>query len=157
VADAGQLTVGVAVWWFIPHEWAPLRWPLLLVVLAFTAIFPLRIFHGVLQGLQDLFYLGAAQLAGWTAGTIITIVGVMAGLGLYSLALGWVAGQALPAVLAWRRLRAVPGAVPERPPSARASRHWRAVRPRRMDQRVAGRPGAAQRNRPGGDWHAARA
>ncbi len=117
------LTVGVAVWWFIPHEWAPLRWPLLLVVLAFTATFPLRIFHGVLQGLQDLFYLGAAQLAGWTAGTIVTIVGVMAGLGLYSLALGWMAGQALPAVLAWRRLSArFPGAVPARlPPLAQAA------------------------------------
>ncbi|MBI4519857.1 MAG: oligosaccharide flippase family protein [Gemmatimonadetes bacterium] len=117
------LMAGLAAWWLIPLEWAPLRWPLLLVVLAFAATFPVRIFHGVLQGLQDLPYLGATQLAGWTAGTLITIVGVMAGFGLYSLAVGWIASQVLSAALAWRRLRArFPGAVPARlPPLTRAA------------------------------------
>jgi hypothetical protein len=119
------------------HEWAPLRWLLLLVVLAFTATFPLRIFHGVLQGAGSVLP-RERQLAGWTAGTI-TIVGVMAGLGLYSLALGWIAGQALPAVLAWRRAARGSRARCRRASSARASRHGRAVRPRRLDQRVAGR------------------
>lgn len=112
------LTTGLVVWLLMPAEWEALHWPLMLVVLAFAATFPLRIFHAVLQGLQDLPYFGATQVAGWAVGTLLTVAGVMAGFGLYSLAAGWIATQMVSAALAWRRLRVrFPGAVPTRLPS----------------------------------------
>lgn len=96
--------IACATLWFIPAEWAPLRWPLAIVVLAFVATFPLRVFGAVLQGLQDLAFLGRVQLTAWAAGAATTVAGVAAGFGLYSLALGWVTTQLLSVVLAWRRL-----------------------------------------------------
>jgi len=109
---------GLVCWWLIPAEWAALQWPLAIVVLAFVLTFPLRIFYAVLQGLQDLSFLGGAQLASWIAGTLVTIVGVVVGLGLYSLAVGWVANQTFLAALAWYRLgRHFPQALPHRLPS----------------------------------------
>jgi O-antigen/teichoic acid export membrane protein len=104
--------------WLLPAEWAPLRWPLAVVVLTFVATFPLRIFGAVLQGLQDLAFLGRAQLGAWAAGAAMTVSGVAAGFGLWSLAMGWVTTQLLSVALAWRRLSAVHGhLLPERLPS----------------------------------------
>lgn len=97
--------VALVTWWQLPAQWAPLRGPLALVVAAFVVLFPLRVFPALLQGLQDLGFLGAVQLAGLVAGTVVTIVAVSAGLGLYALALGWVTTQLVPAGFAWRRLR----------------------------------------------------
>jgi O-antigen/teichoic acid export membrane protein len=110
--------IGCLVVWLIPAEWAPLRWPLAIVVLTFVATFPLRVFGAVLQGLQDLAFLGGAQLAAWAAGTAITVAGIAAGFGLYSLAVGWVTTQLMSVVLAWRRLASTHGSVlPPRLPS----------------------------------------
>ncbi|HLG54690.1 MAG TPA: oligosaccharide flippase family protein [Vicinamibacterales bacterium] len=102
VAVAGCLIV-----WLIPVEWAPLRWPMAIVVLTFVVTFPLRVFGAVLQGVQDLAFLGGVQLASWAAGAAMTVAGIAAGLGLYSLALGWVTTQLMSAILAWRRLATV--------------------------------------------------
>lgn len=77
VAFAGTLVV-----WLLPQEWAPLRWPMAIVVLTFVITFPLRIFSAILQGLQDLAFLGGVQLAGWAAGAIVTVLGMVGGLGL---------------------------------------------------------------------------
>ena len=55
--------------WLLPAEWAPLRWPLAIVIVAFVVAFPLRMFNAVLQGLQDLAFLGGVQLAAWAAGS----------------------------------------------------------------------------------------
>jgi O-antigen/teichoic acid export membrane protein len=99
VAFAGLLVV-----WFLPTEWAELRWPLAIAVLIFVATFPLRVFNAALQGLQDLAFLGGIQLSAWLAGTIVTVAGVAGGIGLYSLALGWVTTQLVSAIGAWRRL-----------------------------------------------------
>jgi len=89
---------------FLPAEWAPLRWPLALVIVAFVISFPLRMFNAVLQGLQDLAFLGSLQLAAWAAGAAITIAGVAGGLGLYSLSAGWITTQFVSAIGGWRRL-----------------------------------------------------
>jgi O-antigen/teichoic acid export membrane protein len=97
--------VGFVVWWLIPGDWSPLRWPLAMVVLAFVVTFPLRIFPAVLQGLQDLTFLGGTQLGAWLIGTVFTIALVQAGFGLYSLAAGWVCTQILFTFTAWHRLR----------------------------------------------------
>ena len=99
VALAGMLVV-----WLLPHEWAPLRWPMAIVVLTFVITFPLRIFSAILQGLQDLAFLGGVQLAGWAAGAIVTVLGMVGGLGLYSLSLGWVVTQVVSITATWRRV-----------------------------------------------------
>jgi len=110
--------VGAAVVWLLPPEWALLRGPIGLVVLVFVAAFPFRVFIAVLQGLQDLAFVGTTQLTAWIAGTVVTIAGVFAGLGLYSLTFGWVATQIVSAGMAWARLvRAFPEVLPRRLPS----------------------------------------
>ena len=97
--------VALATWWLLPAQWAPLAGPLGVVMVAFVVLFPLRVFPALLQGLQDLGFLGAVQLGGLVAGTLVTIVAVLSGAGLYALALGWVTTQVAPAALAWGRLR----------------------------------------------------
>jgi len=103
--------VGSLLVFFIPAEWAPLRWPLAIVVAAFVVTFPLRMFNAVLQGLQDLAFLGTVQLAAWAAGAAITIAGIAAGFGLYSLSAAWITTQLVSAIAGWRRLATVHGHV----------------------------------------------
>ena len=100
VALAGALVI-----WLLPQEWGLLRGPLTIVVAVFVAAFPFRILNAVLQGLQDLAFVGVIQLISWSAGTATTIIGIFAGLGLYALTLGWVATQVVSVVMAWTRLR----------------------------------------------------
>jgi O-antigen/teichoic acid export membrane protein len=96
--------VGALVIWLLPIEWAPLRGPLAIVVIAFIVTFPLRVFIAVLQGLQDLACVGVIQLIAWGAGAAATVAGIVAGLGLYSLSLGWSTTQLVSAIAGWRRL-----------------------------------------------------
>jgi O-antigen/teichoic acid export membrane protein len=96
--------VGVVVVWLLPAEWAPLRWPLAIVVFGFVVTFPLRVFNAVLQGLQDLAFLGGLQLSAWAAGATVTIGSIAGGLGLYSLSFGWLTTQLVSAIVGWRRL-----------------------------------------------------
>ena len=108
VAAAGALLV-----WLLPADWTPLRGPLAALTVAFTLLFPSRVFPAALQGLQDLPRLGAIQLTGWTLGSAATVAGVYAGLGLYSLAIAWTVNQVFVAVVTWRRLAsAFPGVIP---------------------------------------------
>jgi O-antigen/teichoic acid export membrane protein len=97
------LAAGAAVW-LLPAEWEPLRRPFAIVATGFVVTFPLRVFTALLQGLQDLTFVGATQLGGWAAGTVTTVGLAVAGFGLYALAAGWVVSQLIPALLAWRRL-----------------------------------------------------
>jgi O-antigen/teichoic acid export membrane protein len=104
--------------WLLPAEWSPLRGPLSVVVITFVVAFPFRVFIAVLQGLQDLAFVGVVQLVSWAAGVAATVGGVVAGLGLYSLALGWMTTHAVSIVMAWMRLaRVFPDVVPRRLPS----------------------------------------
>jgi O-antigen/teichoic acid export membrane protein len=96
--------VGSLVVIFLPAEWAALRWPLAIVIVAFVLSFPLRMFNAVLQGLQDLAFLGSLQLGAWLAGAAVTIGGVAGGFGLYSLSAGWITTQFVSAIVGWRRL-----------------------------------------------------
>jgi O-antigen/teichoic acid export membrane protein len=100
---AVAVAAAVAVWW-LPAEWEPLRRPFAVVAAGFVAAFPLRVFTALLQGLQDLTFLGAAQLAAWVAGTATTVALTFAGFGLHALAAGWVVSQLLPAGVAWHRV-----------------------------------------------------
>jgi O-antigen/teichoic acid export membrane protein len=105
--------VAFAVWYEVPTEWAPLRQPLGLVLTAFVLTFPLRIFQGVLLGLQDLTFLSTLQLVCWTGGTLLTVALVVSGWGLQALAAGGVLIQFVPLAACWWRLQArFPGALP---------------------------------------------
>lgn len=130
VAAVVRRTIGLVAWqtpvvavaaaaavWLLPAEWELMRRPFAIVAAAFVVAFPLRIFTALLQGLQDLAYLGGVQLAAWIAGTATTVGLLVAGGGLYALAGGWVVSQLLPAVVAWRRVAArCPGILPRRLP-----------------------------------------
>jgi O-antigen/teichoic acid export membrane protein len=105
----------VAAVWLLPAEWELMRRPFALVAAGFVLAFPLRVFTALLQGLQDLAYLGVVQLAAWIAGTATTLALIVAGAGLYALAGGWVVSQLLPAFVAWRRVAVTcPGILPRR-------------------------------------------
>jgi len=87
------LLAAALAWWVLPGEWDGVRVPMLLVVGAFVALFPARVFNAVLQGVQDLAFVGRLQLTVWAVSTAITIGLVLAGAGLYAVVLGWVVTQ----------------------------------------------------------------
>lgn len=94
-----------AVWWWLPAEWATLRWPLIPVFVAFVVLYPLRVESAALQGIQDHAFLAKAQMAGWALGSLTTVVLVLTNFGLYALAFGWIVGLATPAAAGWWRAR----------------------------------------------------
>ena len=96
-------TVAVALW--IATRKVGIGGPLLLVLACFALLFPTRIYQSVLQGLQELPFLGKLQIASWAVTTGLTIALVLAGAGLWALVAGWAAGQALTAAVAWLRIR----------------------------------------------------
>lgn len=115
-------TVALVVWLLLPEAWAPLKEPLAIVMVAFVITFPFRILHSVLSGLQELAFVGVVQTAGWAAGTATTVALVLAGFGLYALAVGWVMNQALSTVLWWWRVRSrYPQAWPKGLPAFRGA------------------------------------
>src|SRR4051812_42237872 len=117
--------VGLSLWWVIWIRWPPLGPPFALVALTFVLTFPLRILHAVLQGLQDLTFLGGAQLIAWIGGTILTVILVWSGFGMQALAGGWVCTQLVGAALTlWRLTHRFPGVLPAQLSalSARAAR-----------------------------------
>lgn len=77
------------IWLFLPKEWAALRGPLGLTMLAFVAMFPVRIFAATLEGLQEQAFVGRAGIVTWITGTLTSIFMVLAGFRLYSVAAGW--------------------------------------------------------------------
>ncbi len=104
----------VIAWLLMPAEWEPLRYPIGLILLVFVATYPLRIFGAVLQGLQDLIFLGKLGIISYLISTALTICLVLAGLGLSALAIGWASLQVISSGAAWYRLRArFPFAMPD--------------------------------------------
>jgi O-antigen/teichoic acid export membrane protein len=97
--------VGAITWWLVSARWPALSGPFAVVVATFVVMFPLRISPAVLQGLQDLAFLGGVRLTAWVSSTVLTIVLVEARLGIYALSAGWTSLQILEAGLAWWRLR----------------------------------------------------
>lgn len=104
--------------WLLPRAWESLGPPLAIVLVSFLALYPLRVSTATLQGLQELPFVGGVQLAGWVLGTAVTVGLIWAGAGLYALVIGWVAGQAIPALAAWWRMRGAFPAVAARTTSA---------------------------------------
>jgi O-antigen/teichoic acid export membrane protein len=101
----------IVAWRWVPTDWTTGRAPLLLVIVAFVSLFPARVFNALLQGVQDLAFVGRVQLLTWAVSTVITVGLVLAGVGLYAVVLGWVFAQAASAAAsALRARRLVPEA-----------------------------------------------
>jgi len=99
------MVAATSLWIWMPTQWVSNRGPIGMLIFAFVAAFPLRIFRAVLQGLQDLKFLGLVQTLTWMAGAITTVAGVLGHYGLYSLVAGWVATELLSAGSCFMRLR----------------------------------------------------
>lgn len=105
------------LWVTMASEWGALRVPLGVVFITFVLVFPLRILQAVLQGLQDLKFLGQVNIVAWVGGISVTIAMVLAGMGLYALAGGWVVTQLLTSISCYLRLRSrFPSVLPRRLP-----------------------------------------
>jgi len=91
-----------------PAHDAELRGPVGLILAVFVISYPLRVFPAVLQGLQDLKFLGQLRLALWGASTVLVVAMLFLGARFYALAGGWCLqqmGHDLVAYLRLRRLR----------------------------------------------------
>jgi O-antigen/teichoic acid export membrane protein len=81
--------------------------PLLIVAAAGALTQPLRAFGSVLAGLQDVRFNGIAGLLNWLIGFVITVVMLIGGYGLYSLAWAGVVPSVITGVASYFRLRRV--------------------------------------------------
>jgi O-antigen/teichoic acid export membrane protein len=81
----------------IPAEWAPLRVPLAINLALFVLLYPLRVIAPVLNGLQEMAYVGWTQAAAWAATVLATVVLVLLGFGLNALAVAGAVGQLVAA------------------------------------------------------------
>ena len=99
------VVVTVTAWALLPASWEPLCTPLTWVLLFFAAAFPTRAYHALLQGLQDLVFLGQLQLAAWGTGTAVLVALVFSGIGLPALAAGWLVTQGITVAACWWRIR----------------------------------------------------
>jgi O-antigen/teichoic acid export membrane protein len=122
------VALGALIAWFLmPADWAELRNPIGIVLLAFVVTFPLRIFRAVLHGLQDLAYLGRTTIVCYLISSGATVGLVLAGWGLYALAIGWTVQQLGGAFTGWYRLRThfpsvLPRSLPQMPWSTARTR-----------------------------------
>lgn len=87
-----------------PGRWASHTAPLLLVFAGVVLLFPARLYQAVLQGLQDLPFLGKLQMLAWSATTVVTVALVVWGAGLWALVVGWLVGQLVTAAATWWRV-----------------------------------------------------
>jgi O-antigen/teichoic acid export membrane protein len=98
----------LALFIFRPANDPGLRGPIGLILAVFVISYPLRMFPAVLQGLQDLKFLGQLRLALWGISTALVIVMLLMGARFYALACGWCLqqmGHDLVAFIRLRRLR----------------------------------------------------
>jgi O-antigen/teichoic acid export membrane protein len=82
-----------------------LRGPVGLVLAVFAISYPLRIFPAVLQGLQDLKFMGQLRLVLWFISTVLVVGMLFLGARFYALACGWCLQQMGHDLVAFFRLR----------------------------------------------------
>src|SRR5262249_13760964 len=105
-------------WFLMPASWHEFRGPVALTMTTFVVTFPLRLFCAVLPVRQDFNFIGRAQIITWFIATTVTIVLVLKGLAIYSLAIGWALSQMLLALIAaFRVWHAFPEVIPRRLPA----------------------------------------
>jgi len=100
------VAICAGVVWFLGRAmWRSAEFPLGMILLAFAAMFPFRIFAAVLQGLQDLAFLARSQIAVWVVSTAATVILLLNGYGLMALAISWVINQLANTALCFYRLK----------------------------------------------------
>ncbi|MGH7269369.1 MAG: hypothetical protein ACREJ3_02980, partial [Polyangiaceae bacterium] len=88
------LLAGVAIAWLaLPSGWSALRVPLAICLVCLVLTFPLRIYHALLMGLQDLRFIGLLALVTWIWGATISALLVADGWRLNALAIAWSTSQ----------------------------------------------------------------
>ncbi|HJZ94724.1 MAG TPA: hypothetical protein VKE40_27915 [Gemmataceae bacterium] len=97
--------VATGVWAGVTAARPELAGPLAVILGGFVVQFPLRVPGAVLTGLQDLTFGGVVQAGTWAVATAVSVSLVLAGCGLYGLAVGWAAGQLAGCAACWARLR----------------------------------------------------
>lgn len=97
--------VALALFLLRPTQDASLRGPVGLILAIFVISYPLRVFPAVLQGLQDLKFLGQLRLTLWAISTALVIAMLLAGARFWALAGGWCLQQMGHDLLAFIRLR----------------------------------------------------
>ena len=93
------------LWIFIPQNWTAVRTPIGLAAIAFSVLFPTRLFRAIMDGLQDLAFSNWSYMASWFIGLSTSFALVQAGFGLRALAIGWAANQFFDAVVCAFRVR----------------------------------------------------
>jgi O-antigen/teichoic acid export membrane protein len=99
--------VSLGVFLFRPTHSVGLKGPLALVLAVFVSTYPMRLFPAVLQGLQDLKFVGQLRLWTWAASTTLAVVLLLLGARFYALACGWCLQAIMHDLIAAVRLRRV--------------------------------------------------
>jgi O-antigen/teichoic acid export membrane protein len=101
--------LAVVALWVKPVE-PSLRGPLIVILAVFVLSYPLRLFPAVLQGLQDLTFLGQVRVWVWGGATVLTVALLLAGARFYALVAAWCVQQVGNDLVAgWRLHRLYPG------------------------------------------------
>jgi O-antigen/teichoic acid export membrane protein len=106
LAQTGVIApVALGLFFLRPAHDAELRGPVGLILAVFVVSYPLRVFPAVLQGLQDLKFLGQLRLALWGISTALVVGMLLSGARFYALAGGWCVQQMGHDLVALIRLR----------------------------------------------------
>ena len=96
--------MALGVFLFRPAQDLALRGPIGLILAVFAISYPLRVFPAVLQGLQDLKFLGQLRLTLWSISTVLVVAMLLMGARFYALACGWCLQQMGHDLVAFMRL-----------------------------------------------------
>jgi len=96
--------VALVGWWIAISSDSSVAIPLGIVLGCYTLLFPFRIGMAILNGLQDLRYVGSIQLISFTTGTLTTVGLAIAQCGIIALALGWCVNQLTTVLFVWLRI-----------------------------------------------------
>jgi O-antigen/teichoic acid export membrane protein len=97
--------VALGLFFIRPAHDASLRGPVGLILAVFVISYPLRVFPAVLEGLQDLKFLGRLRLTLWGISTALVVGMLLLGARFYALACGWCLQQMGHDLVAYFRLR----------------------------------------------------
>src|ERR1700677_4855093 len=98
------IVAGTSIVMLLPVARAAPRRPLTAYFALYVMLYPFRLVDGVLAGLQDLAFLGWLQLLTFVVSAAATVALVLAGSGLYALAVGGFVGQIAATVASLTRL-----------------------------------------------------
>jgi O-antigen/teichoic acid export membrane protein len=100
-------------WHLMPADNLQFRNAVGILLIVFAIQFPLKVAYAVLEGLQELGYLGMLQLAGWAVGLVVNVALIVMGKGLYGLAFGWAVTQAVISIgTIWKLYKSYPAFAP---------------------------------------------